>query len=40
MNSQIDELLIMPISAKNQIKVKGKDYLNSCVHSKCIIIMI
>lgn len=38
MNSQIDELLIMPINTK-QIKDKGEDYLKSCVHSKCIIMI-
>lgn len=37
MNSQIDELLILPINAEN--KDKGKDYLKSCVHSKCIVMI-
>lgn len=39
MNSQIDELLIMPINAEKQIKDGGK-MLVKHVHSKCIIIMM
>lgn len=30
MNSQIDELLIIPINAENKLKIRGKIILNLC----------
>lgn len=39
MDSQIDELLIMPSNAENKLKIRGKMF-GKRVHSKCILIMV
>lgn len=39
MDSQIDELLIMPSNAENKLKIRGKMF-GKHAHSKCIIIMV